>query len=206
MSTVIVDSYGSEGSYGYQFWMYVSDWNYKFGKEKHIMSRDDPTNPAIMNPVLSLDPVDNKLKISVSVFPTSDSSKAEPAPAGHSGATDDVFICEVPGIPIQTWLAVTVTVDSSRNLDVYLNGKLVKSCFLSGVPKPVSGAVTLNKDGGFAGYMCSFYQYPKFSVPADAQAFFSAGVPCNVPDTTTNYKVTFGVKDTKGEVVSKYMF
>ena len=102
-------------------------------------------------------------------------------------------------------LAVSVTV-STRNLDVYLNGKLVKSCFLTGVPKPVSGSVTLNKDGGFSGWMCSFYHYAKLLVPSDAQSFFGSGVPCNVPGTSTNYKVTLGVHDTKGQVVSKYMF
>jgi hypothetical protein len=206
MSTVSIPLNGDGGAYGYQFWMYVTDWNYKFGKEKHVMSREDSTNTAIMNPMISLHPTDNTMKISVSIFPTSgDSSKAEPAPAGHSGATDDVFICEIPNIPLQTWLAVSVTV-STRNLDVYLNGKLVKSCFLTGVPKPVSGNVSLNKDGGFSGWMCSFYHYAKLLVPTDAQAFFSSGVPCNVPGTSTNYKVTLGVHDTKGQVVSKYMF
>ena len=204
MSTITVPVNAEGGTYGYQFWMYVTDWNYKYGQEKHIMSREDPTNSAIMNPMVSLHPTDNKLKVSVSVF-GSDSSKAEPAPAGHSGATDDVFICEVPNIPLQTWLSVGVTV-STRNLDVYLNGKLVKSCFLTGVPKPVSGNVTLNKDGGFSGWMCSFFHYPKLLIPSDTQAFFKEGVPCSVPGTSTNYKVTFGVRDTKGEVVSNYMF
>jgi len=205
VSTVSVADNGDGGAYGYQFWMYVSDWNYKFGKDKHVMSRDDPSNSAIMNPMISLHPTDNTMKVSVSIFPSGDSSKAEPAPAGHSGSTDDVFVCEIPNIPLQTWLAVSVTV-STRNLDVYLNGKLVKSCFLSGVPKPVAGSVTLNKDGGFSGFMCAFYHYAKMLVPSDAQSFYGSGVPCNVPGTSTNYKVTFGVNDTKGEVVSKYMF
>jgi len=205
ISTVSVPDNGEGGTYGYQFWMYVTDWNYKFGKEKHVMSRDDPSNSAIMSPMISLHPTDNTMKVSVSIFPSQDSSKAEPAPAGHSGSTDDVFVCEIPNIPLQTWLAVSVTV-STRNLDVYLNGKLVKSCFLTGVPKPVGGSVTLNKDGGFSGWMCGFYHYAKLLVPTDAQSFYGSGVPCSVPGTSTNYNVTFGVRDTKGEVVSKYMF
>jgi len=206
VSTVSVPDNGVEGQYGYQFWMYVTDWNYKFGQDKNIMFRADPSNSAIMNPVVSLHPTDNIMKVSVSIFPsTEDSSKAEPAPAGHSGSTDDVFVCEIPNIPLQTWLAVGITV-STRNLDVYLNGKLMKSCFLSGVPKTVSGSVTLNSDGGFSGWMCGFYHYAKLLVPADVQSFYNSGVPCNVPDTKSNYKVTYGVNDAKGEVVSKYMF
>jgi hypothetical protein len=205
VSTVSVPDNGPEGTYGYQFWMNVSDWSYKFGKEKHVMSRSDSTNSNIMNPLVTLHPTDNTLKISVSIFPSSDSSKAEPAPAGHSGSTDDVFICEIPNIPIQTWIAVAVTV-STRNLDVYLNGNLVKSCFLTGIPKPVTGSVVLNQDGGFSGYMCSFYHYPKLLVPSDTQSFFQYGVPCSVPGTKTDYKVTFGMKDANGKVITNYKF
>lgn len=206
VSTVSVPDNGPEGVYGYQFWMYVTDWNYKYGEEKNVMFRSDATNTAIKNPMVTLHPTDNTMKISVSIFPSGpDSSKTEPAPAGHSGSTDDVYTCEIPNIPLQTWLAVGITV-STRNLDVYLNGKLVKSCFLSGVPKPVSGSVTLNTDGGFSGWMCGFYHYDKMLVPSDTQSFYGSGVPCNVPGTSSNYKVTFGIHDTKGQVVSKYMF
>lgn len=206
VSTVSVPDNGPDGVYGYQFWMYVTDWSYKYGEEKNVMFRSDATNPAIKNPMVTLHPTDNTMKVSVSIFPSSsDSSKTEPAPAGHSGSTDDVYICEVPNIPLQTWIAVGITV-STRNLDIYMNGKLVKSCFLSGVPKPVSGSVTLNTDGGFSGWMCGFYHYDKMLVPSDTQSFYGSGVPCNVPGTSSNYKVTFGIHDTKGEVVSKYMF
>jgi hypothetical protein len=197
---------GKDSSYGYQFWMYVTDWNYKYGEEKHIMSRADSGNSAIKNPLVTLHPTDNSMKISVSIFPeNNNSSKTEPAPAGHSGSTDDVYVCEVQNIPLQTWLAVSVTV-TTRSLDVYLNGKLVKSCQVSGVPKPVSGSVTLNDNGGFSGWMCSFFHSDKFLAPEDAQSFFSSGVPCTVPETSTDKKVTFGFRDTKGEVVSKYVF
>ena len=198
---------GKAGSYGYQFWMYIKDWDYKFGEEKEVLTRTDSTNSAIANPRITLHPTDNTMKVSVSIFPSGDSSKSEPAPAGHSGSTDDVFVCEVQDIPLNTWVAVTVTV-SSRNLDIYLNGQLVKSCVLSGVPKPAAGDIYLNKNGGFSGYMCSFYHYAKLLQPADAMSFFSYGVPCSIPGTTapSNYKVSYGLYDTKGKEVSKYVF
>jgi hypothetical protein len=198
---------GKEGSYGYQYWMYITDWNYKFGEDKGVISRSDPTSSQIMNPNISLHPTDNTLKISVSVFPSEKTSKNEPAPAGHSGSTDDVFICEVPNIPLQTWVAVSVTVNS-RNLDVYLNGNLVKSCLMTGVPKPAAGDIQLNAGGGFSGWMCSFYHYDKTLEPSDAQSFFASGVPCSVPGTTPppSSKITFGFFDTKGKEESKYVF
>jgi Tfp pilus assembly protein PilV len=201
---------GQDGAYGMQFWMYVQDWNYKYGVEKHVVSRSDPTNPAIMNPSVSLHPTDNTLNISVSVFGSSSSSKTEPAPAGHSGATDDVFLCEVPDIPLQTWCSVSVTL-FSRNLDVYLNGKLVKSCVLSGVPKPVAGDIYLNSGGGFSGYLCSFYHYPRMLTPDDASAFYSQGTSCtsatdaSLATKTTGYGFKFGVYDAAGKQLSQYV-
>jgi len=197
----------SDGSYGYQFWMYIKDWNYKFGEEKNVFFRSDATNSSIMNPNVTLHPTDNTLRVSVSIFPSNaNSSKTEPAPAGHSGATDDVFTCDVPNIPLQTWTAVAVTV-SSRNLDVYLNGNLVKSCVLSGVPKPSAGDIQLNSNGGFSGWMCSFYHYSKLLLPSDVQSFYNSGVSCSIPGTApSNYNVTFGLFDTKGKEVSKYVF
>jgi hypothetical protein len=163
-----------------------------------------------MNPNISLHPTDNSLKISVSVFGDSSSSKSEPAPAGHSGSTDDVFMCEVPDIPLQTWVAVSVTL-FSRNLDVYLNGKLVKSCLLSGVPKQVAGDIQLNAGGGFSGYLCSFYNYPRMLTPTDAQSFFSQGTSCTAatdPSSVakaTGYGFKFGVYDAAGKQLSQYV-
>ena len=202
-------SAGKNGAYGYQFWMYVKDWNYGFGKDKNILVRSDPTNVNIMNPSVSLHPTDNTMRISISIFPSSsNSSKIEPAPAGHSGETDDVFICEVPNIPLQSWTAVAITI-FTRNLDVYLDGKLVKSCVMTGVPKPAAGDIELNKSGGFSGWLCGFYHYSRMLNPTDAQLFYAKGVPCSIPGTSVKpgkFNVTFGLFDTKGKEVSKYLF
>jgi hypothetical protein len=199
-------------SYGMQWWMFVNDWNYKFGQDKHVISRHDSTNYSIMNPEVSMHPTDNSLKISISVFPDSSggSSKAQPAPAGHSSATDDVFICEVPNIPLQTWFSVSMSV-FGRNLDVYINGKLVKSCLLTGVPKPAVGDVSLNKDGGFSGYLCGFYHYTRMLQPNDAQAFYSAGTSCSSVgkpkqgNASQQGMFKFGLFDASGKEVSQYV-
>jgi hypothetical protein len=202
---------GNSGSYGMQFWMYIKDWNYNYGKEKNVISRPDSSNRSVLNPNITLHPTDNTLKVSISIFPDSStgSSKTEPAPAGHSGSTDDVFLCEVPNIPLQTWFAVSITL-FQRNLDIYLNGKLVKSCVLSGVPKPAVGDISLNTNGGFSGKMCAFYHYPRMLTPGDAQSFYSAGTACAAddgPSTTskvTGYDFKFGIYDATGKLVTDY--
>lgn len=201
-----------DGGYGMQWWMYVKDWNYGYGKKKSVVKRPDSTNGAVMNPHISLHPTDNSLQVSVSVYPATEggSGKAEPAAAGHSGSSDDVFVCDVPNIPLQTWFSVSVTV-FGRNMDIYIDGKLVKSCFLSGVPKPAVGDIQLTPDGGFSGRICGFYHYPKMLTPADAMTFWSAGTSCRNQTTTgkssaTGYSVKFGVYDQLGKEVQEYAF
>ena len=199
------------GAYGIQWWMFVKDWNYGYGKEKVVLSRPDPSNIAIMNPKVTLAPTENNLKISVSVFPSEEggASKTEPAPANNHSASDDVFVCEVPNIPLQSWFSVSMTV-FDRNLDIYINGNLVKSCFLPGVPKPAAGNIDVSKDGGFSGYMCNLNHYAKMLAPSDAQAFYSAGTSCSGQSgsggASGGYSVKFGVYDVKGKEVKEYTF
>jgi len=206
----------NEGSYGLQWWMFIKDWNYGFGKEKGVLSRPDSTNSAIKNPSITLHPTENTLKVSVSIFPAGqEGSVSEPAPAGHSGTTDDVFVCEVSDVPLQKWFAVSVTV-FSRNLDIYIDGKLVKSCFLPGVPNPAVGDISVTPDGGFSGKMCSVFHYPRMLTPEDSMKFWSAGTTCKADvDTTpgataasaaTGYAVKFGVYDTLGNTVKEFAF
>jgi hypothetical protein len=207
----------TQGAYGMQWWMFVKDWNYGFGKEKVVLSRADPTNQNVLNPKVSLHPTDNTLVVSVSVFPDSEGSagKTEPAPAASGGSsTDDVFTCEVPNIPLQAWFSVGVSV-FGRNLDIYIDGKLVKSCFLPGVPKPATGDITLSPSGGFSGYLCNFNYYARMLTPGDASNFNGAGTTCQdkVPTNGTGggtagsgYSVKFGVYDMQGKEVQEYTF
>ena len=205
-------SAGNQGAYGMQWWMYIKDWNYGYGKEKPIIVRPDTTNSAIMNPRVVLHPTDNSLRISVSIFPSDENGAvAEPAAAGHP-ATDDVFICEVPNIPLQSWFSVSLTV-FERNLDVYLNGMLVKSCFMSGVPKPAVGDIQVTPEGGFSGIVCGLTTSNKMLNPSDALAFYSSDNSCHtISDkpsaaiNTTGYSVKFGVYDTVGRQVREYTF
>jgi len=206
-------SSGNDGAYGMQWWMFIKDWNYGYGKDKQVLTRVDPTNSSILNPSVSLHPTDNSLRVSISIFPDSPdgSSKATPAPAGHSGATDDVFVCEVPNLPLQDWFAVSMTV-SGRNLDVYIDGKLVKSCFLPGVPKPASGDITVAGAGGFSGSMCGFKHYSRMLTPGDAVNFSGNGTNCKAStgpsdvSKATGYSVKFGMYDNVGKKVEEYTF
>ena len=205
----------TQGAYSMQWWMFIKDWNYGYGKQKSVIKRGDPTSTAVTNPMISLHPTDNTLQVTISLFGSDGSTPAStPAPATGSGAsTEDVYVCEVTDVPLQTWFSVGVSV-FGRNLDVYIDGKLVKSCFLPGVPKPAAGDIQLTSGGGFSGYLCNFYHYARMLTPGDAMTFFSSGTSCqNASPTTssstasaTGYSVKFGVYDTLGKQVQEYTF
>jgi Concanavalin A-like lectin/glucanases superfamily len=207
-------SVGSD--YGVQFWMYIKDWDYKFGAEKQVLKRVDPTKGGNINPSITLHPTDNSLNVSVSVYPTD--MKAGAAKPG-ANTTGDVFTCSVENVPLQSWFSVSVTV-FQRNLDIYINGQLVKSCILPGVPKPATGDIILNDAGGFSGSICNVHSYSSILNPADAKAFFSAGTTCNTPAPTTpsppganntfitlfGYTFRFSTLDKSGNELSSYTF
>jgi hypothetical protein len=188
-----------------QFWMYIKDWNYQFSEKKSVLYRQDSTTPTFRNPDISLHPTDNSLDVAVSIY-------TDP---GDTSSTD-TYTCTVENVPLQTWFAVSVAV-FQRNLDVYINGKLVKSCVLPGVPRPAAGDIVIGDALGFSGSVCNVHAYPNMITPSDASAFFSAGTNCasfaqpGSTNTTTKgssmtlfgYTFTFAVRDSSGKVISE---
>jgi hypothetical protein len=208
----------SGSDYGIQFWMYIKDWNYRFGEAKSVVMRTDPTNPMTINPNISLHPTENSLDINVSIFGNSSTSSgaSNPAPANGAGATGDNFTVTVENVPLQSWFAVSVTC-FQRNIDVYINGKLVRSAVLPGVARPAVGDITIGAKGGFSGSVCTLKTAGNMLGPADAAAFYAAGTPCSSfvqgsgggTDSASSlnifgYKINFGITDSSGKSVAGF--
>ena len=58
----------------------------------------------------------------------------------------------IEDIPLNKWLNVIIRMSAQNQLDVYINGALVKRHILSGVPKQNYGNVYASMNGGFSGY------------------------------------------------------
>lgn len=159
--------------YGVQFWMYIKDWDYKFGQDKEILKRVASSASDVMGPRIFLSPTENTLNVQVSLFADSGAGAATPG----AETTGDSQICSVENVPLQSWFAVSMTV-FQRNLDIYINGRLVKSCVLTGIPRPATGDMILNDAGGFSGTICNVNYYNKMLSPDDAKAFHSKGTKC----------------------------
>jgi len=168
---------GTGADYGLQYWMYISDWDYRFGQDKEILKRVASNNANIVGPRIFLAPTENTLHVRISLYPSNtDAASAEPG----TSSTGDSFTCSVENVPLQSWFAVSVTV-FQRNLDIYINGRLVKSCVLPGIPKPALGDVVLADNGGFSGSICNVNGYGSMLQPADTKSFHAKGTSCAPP-------------------------
>lgn len=168
---------GVGADYGLQFWTYIANWDYRFGQDKDILKRVAPNDPTIMGPRVFLSPNENTLHVRLSLYPNNQDA-ASAAPGVSS--TGDSFTCSVENVPLQSWFCVSLTV-FQRNLDIYINGRLVKSCVLPGIPKPAVGDVILADNGGFAGSICNVNGYNEMLSPEDAKSFHAKGTNCAPP-------------------------
>lgn len=203
--------------WGLQYWMYISDWDYKFGSDKDVVKRVAPDNPATVGPRIFLSPSENTLNVRVSIYPA-DTSAGAASPDSSSG-TGDSFTCSVENVPLQSWFSVSVTV-FQRNLDIYINGRLVKSCVLPGVPKPAVGDIILNDNGGFSGSICNLNWYNAMLTPQDCKDFHVKGTQCAPPAaagaasvdkdslfiTLFGYTFRFSTLSKEGKELSSYTF
>ena len=101
---------GTSDNYTYSMWINIEDYGYNYGHPKAVMYRDGSDTNSV-SPLIYLDANANNLLIMTS------SLNGEPAS------------CKINDVPIQTWFNLTITLNGSV-LDVYYNGKLVKSCIL----------------------------------------------------------------------------
>ena len=199
MQTITADKLPVSGSgpqasnFTYSMWFYVQDWNYKYGELKVLYGRmgsgsgtsdlsstgasacltssspassSSSTDISIFGsnpcPLVTLGALTNELKVHMSVF--SPNSKATVP-----------FSCQVANVPIQKWVNLIVSV-YGRSLDIYIDGKLVKTCVLPGLVNVNSNAnVYITPNGGFAGWTSKFQYYPNASDPQTAWNIYQAG-------------------------------
>tara|TARA_A100001015_G_scaffold305575_1_gene398499 strand:- start:880 stop:1725 length:846 start_codon:yes stop_codon:yes gene_type:complete len=159
-------------------WFYVKDWNYKFGQYKWILWKGNPKTTSdsnssgnIHSPSLWLYPLTNSLKV---VTSTTDTSAVES--------------CDIPNIPLMTWVHV-VYVLNNRTVDIYINGKLERSCALRGVPILDDSPVYItggSPDAGFYGKMGKTQYFTKALLPNEVVNLYQQG-----PLGSTQYQIQF---------------
>ena len=118
----------------------------------------------------------------------------------YNGST---HTCEIDNIPIQKWVNVIISL-YGRTLDIYLDGKLVRTCVLPGVPKiDYEADIVVTPRGGFSGWTSSFKFWAKASNPQEAYNIYKDGFGNSILANLLNkYKVRFSMMKGKTEVGS----
>jgi hypothetical protein len=251
-------SYGTTNEFTYSIWVYVDNWNTKYGKEKVIFERVqvDSDGKITGDPSfkLYLDSYANNLVATTKVLKTlkydyyekqgisGDSLKNVTGIAASNAKTlcesaceatqnckgytydstktscglfngqtltalttafsgikaSDYHNCIVPAIDTQKWINIVVS-GSVSSIDMYIDGKLVKTCVTNGTLTDLSGtSIVICPGGGFSGWNARFQFYPNYMSPQDIWKIYKSGYNGFFGDMNLDYSVTFGIY--KGDV------
>jgi hypothetical protein len=101
-------------------------------------------------------------------------------------------------VPLQTWVSIIVSVNSGNSVDIYINGKLVKTIALAATYTLPAGSFSVGGTGGSVGYISTTFDN-KSTGPQEAWTVYSSGYGGEgggVADFFTKYKIRFAfVKD-----------
>jgi hypothetical protein len=158
-------SSGGSNDYTFSVWIYVNTWSYKYGKPKIILRRSTSgSGGGEPIPEIFLDENSNDLRIKLATYSS-----------GNSGAKGNDDECNIKNIPLQKWVHILMSVNGRTN-DVYIDGKLVKTCMLNGVAMlDKLGKLDLCPDGGFSGYTSKLRYYARAVNPREAYEIYKEG-------------------------------
>ena len=185
-STIKATSLATNGSdvpssnFAYSMWFYINDWNYRYGEPKVVLGRMGAKSipgGGSLDGVTGLDPcpavilgaTENDVTIALGCYP---GANQEPTTAGSNTI---LHTCGVSNVPIQKWVNLLITT-YGRTLDVYIDGKLVRTCLLPGVASINNNAdIYVTPNGGFNGWTSKIQYYPNSLNPQDAWNIYLQG-------------------------------
>jgi len=207
----------SSTNFAYSIWFYINDWNYRYGEPKVIFGRmgslggnkdssgnlDSSGNPTSTStsstsipgisglnpcPTVVLGAIDNTVTVALSCYPGTNNTDTSNQPV-TSGNNFIVHNCSVSNVPIQRWVNLVMSV-YGRTLDLYIDGKLVRTCLLPGTANVNNNAnIYVTPQGGFDGWTSKFQYYPNSLNPQDVWNIYSQGYGGQGWFNTNNYSL-----------------
>jgi hypothetical protein len=185
-STIDASSLATNGTdvpssnFAYSVWFYINNWNYRYGEDKVIFGRMGAmsgSGKGSVKGLSGLDPcpavvlgaVENNISISLGCYPGADQEPTTP------GGNTVVHTCSVANVPIQKWVNLVLSV-YGRSMDVYIDGKLVRTCLLPGVASVNNNAkIFVTPLGGFEGWTSKLQYYPNSLNPQEVWNIYTRG-------------------------------
>jgi len=190
------------GEFTVSTWIYVSNWSYRAGFNKSILTIGGPNFDTIRiylggnKPKLSVRLQTRDRSNAMSAVPVG-SVQQSPSPQQQvpvesldkatqnavfnilqtdSGLLDSSPLCDLPEIELQRWVNLTVAVNG-RTVDVYMDGKLARSCVLPSFYKVDNGGYSayLLSYGGFGGEISTTTMYDAALNPEQVYKNYMAG-------------------------------
>lgn len=147
----------NSNNFAYSIWFYVNDWNYRYGEPKVVFGRMgslstsgggsiDNVNGVDPCPAVVLGALENNISVAVGCYPGMDT-----VPTSKNGKSV-VHTCNIANVPIQKWVNLVLSV-YGRTLDLYIDGKLVRTCIMPGIAMVNTNSnIYVTPKGGFNGW------------------------------------------------------
>jgi hypothetical protein len=181
---------GSTDNYTYSSWIYVSDYDYNYGHNKSIIYRKTKGHHGLNtkkkggSPYVYLNKSLNNLTVAIDIMKPNRKIERK--------------LCTIKNIPLQTWVNVIVTLDT-RSLDIYINGKLRKTCVFNHIPAGYSltSGLTVcgsdpndsNSKNGFRGNIGNIEFLPDKVSPIQAYNIYRRGMSEISANMSLDYQI-----------------
>ena len=193
------------GDFTLSFWIYIDDWNYMSSKykflfalsPKNVVANSQSPLVGVLTPLKNGLVVRGNVKSGAVAPPNGVLSSGSAAPDINEEknlqsllnqqtsttmfeSTIGDSLCDVKEVPLQRWVCITI-VSSGRVLDVYMDGKLNRSCVLDNVITVPRGPLQLRLGdyGGFGGRYSSVQMWGTQLTPDVIYGIYQMG-----PDQT----------------------
>ena len=164
----------SSRKYSYEMWVYVFNFQ---GTSQYIISRSSVANATQKNIGIRLDSSSPKLMLDYTATAT-----------GTPSAQKSVSIAD--NFPLQTWAHLIVSVDD-KYIDVYMNGKLIKSIQDANIDTPSPTAII---EYGITN--CYLAKLSRTSMATDPQTAWNSYTAGNGENPMAKYLSSFGLSMT----------
>ena len=194
------------GEYSVSFWMYITAFKDVMAKNKHILEIRGASSSTL---VVGLSSFTSKLLVRVNSGSTASGDLQTQKVRDMftktdlpSGLQDNLELCDLPEVNLQKWVFVSIVL-SGKVCDVYMDGKLNRSCVLPNYYKVDAKGVKLKllDFGGFEGYLGDVSTYNYALNPDQIYRMYMMG-------PTDNQSSFFGwiksMFDVQGMVTYKY--
>jgi hypothetical protein len=124
----------------YVLWIYVNDWDYKYGDWKHVFHKGNQDSWPNRAPGVWLAPKTNAMRIYMNTY------------------SEIAQYIDIDNIPLHKWMHLTIMAYSNK-IDIFINGFLKKQLILNGIIRQNYGDLYVNSFGGYDGFLSNMRYY-----------------------------------------------